>query len=163
MTSLEQHVALIELHARLMDVLDAGPNGTVHPSHVGGVITDLLAYVIVDAAQEEHAETVTEEFTGMLLAERAPSVAYVERSQAYPAQGTSSIFSYGRATGAIETVITLCRIPFVLVEAGVWKRKLHLPGKDKEASRQKALQLFPAKHALLSRMKDHGRPKPRQS
>jgi Holliday junction resolvasome RuvABC endonuclease subunit len=97
------------------------------------------------------------------IAEHAPSVAYVERSQAYLAQGTSSIFSYGRATGAIETVIALCRIPFVLVEAGVWKRKLHLPGKDKEASWQKALQLFPAKHALLSRMKEHGRPKPRQS
>jgi Holliday junction resolvasome RuvABC endonuclease subunit len=64
------------------------------------------------------------------IAEHAPSVAYVERSQAYLAQGTSSIFSYGRATGAIETVIALCRIPFVLVEAGVWKRKLHLPGKD---------------------------------
>ena len=66
MTAFEQHVALIELHSRLMDVLDASPNGTVHPSHVGGVITDLLAYVIVDAAQAEHAETVTEEFTGML-------------------------------------------------------------------------------------------------
>ena len=45
----------------------------------------------------------------------------------------------------------------ILVEASVWKRRLHLPGKDKEAARQKALQLFPSQHALLARKKDHGR------
>jgi crossover junction endodeoxyribonuclease RuvC len=91
------------------------------------------------------------------IGKHGPSIAYIERAQAYPAQGASSGFSYGRATGAIETVIALQRIPFVLVEAGQWKRKLHLPGKDKEASRQRALQLFPAQHALLARKKDHGR------
>ena len=48
-------------------------------------------------------------------------------------------------------------IPLVLVEALMWKRRLNLPGKDKEAARQKALQLFPAQHALLARKKDHGR------
>ena len=39
----------------------------------------------------------------------------------------------------------------------MWKRKLHLPGKDKEAARQRALQLFPKHHSLFSRKKDHGR------
>jgi hypothetical protein len=29
-----------------------------------------------------------------------------------------------------------------LVDASVWKRRLHLPGKDKEAARQRALQLL---------------------
>ena len=37
------------------------------------------------------------------------------------------------------------------------KRQLRLPGKDKEAARQRALQLFPRQHALLARRKDHGR------
>jgi crossover junction endodeoxyribonuclease RuvC len=39
----------------------------------------------------------------------------------------------------------------------VWKRFWHLPGKDKEAARQKALQLFPDAHAALARKRDHGR------
>ena len=45
----------------------------------------------------------------------------------------------------------------VLIEPSTWKKRLHLPGKDKEAARQKALQLFPSQHALLARKKDHGR------
>ena len=91
------------------------------------------------------------------IAKHAPSTAYVERAQAFPGQGASSGFSYGRAVGAIEAVVALCSIPMILVEASLWKRRLHLPGKDKEAARQKALQLFPTQHALLSRKKDHGR------
>jgi len=39
----------------------------------------------------------------------------------------------------------------------VWKKFHQLRGGDKEAARQRALQLFPAAHALLARKKDHGR------
>jgi hypothetical protein len=91
------------------------------------------------------------------IAKHAPSTAYVERAQAFPGQGASSGFSYGRATGSIETVVALCSIPMTIIEASGWKRRLHLPGKDKEAARQRALQLFPSQHALLARKRDHGR------
>jgi crossover junction endodeoxyribonuclease RuvC len=83
--------------------------------------------------------------------------AYIERAQAMPKQGSSSGFKYGRAVGAIEAAIALSGIPVTIVEPSVWKRFWRLPGKDKESSRQKALQLFPAAHALLARKKDHGR------
>jgi hypothetical protein len=91
------------------------------------------------------------------IAKHAPSMAYVERAQAFPGQGASSGFSYGRAVGAIEATIALCQIPMILVEASGWKRQLHLPGKDKEAARQRALQLFPSQHALLALKRWHGR------
>ena len=38
-----------------------------------------------------------------------------------------------------------------------WKRYFRLPAKEKERSRQRALELFPAAHALLAQKKDHGR------
>jgi crossover junction endodeoxyribonuclease RuvC len=91
------------------------------------------------------------------IAKHAPSMAFVERAQAFPGQGASSGFSFGRSVGAIEAVVALCSIPMTLVEPSIWKRKLHLPGKDKEAARQRALQLFPSQHALLARKRDHGR------
>jgi crossover junction endodeoxyribonuclease RuvC len=83
--------------------------------------------------------------------------AYIERAQAMPKQGASSGFKYGRAVGAIEAAIALSGIPLTIVEPSVWKRFYRLPGKEKEASRQRALQLFPAAHAALARKKDHGR------
>jgi crossover junction endodeoxyribonuclease RuvC len=91
------------------------------------------------------------------IVKHAPSMAYVERAQAFPGQGASSGFSYGRAVGAIEAVVALCQIPMTLVEASTWKRRLHLPGKDKKAARQRALQLWPSRHALLALKKWHGR------
>jgi len=86
-----------------------------------------------------------------------PVRALIERAQAMPRQGSSSGFKYGRAVGAIEATVALCSIPMEIVEPSAWKRFWHLPGKDKEAARQKAVQLFPGAHAVLARKRDHGR------
>jgi crossover junction endodeoxyribonuclease RuvC len=83
--------------------------------------------------------------------------AFIERAQAMPGQGRSSTFKYARPIGAIEAAIALSGIPVTIVEPSVWKRFHKLPGKEKEASRQRAVEIFPASHALLARRKDHGR------
>ena len=88
---------------------------------------------------------------------RQPQHAVIERAQAMPKQGASSGFKYGRAVGALEAVIACCEIPLTIIEPSAWKKFHGLRGKDKELSRQRALQLFPAAHALLARKKDHGR------
>jgi crossover junction endodeoxyribonuclease RuvC len=86
-----------------------------------------------------------------------PQHALIERAQAMPKQGASSGFKYGRAVGAIEAVLACCEIPVTIIEPSAWKKFHQLRGGDKEAGRQRALQLFPAAHALLARKKDHGR------
>lgn len=86
-----------------------------------------------------------------------PDKALIERAQAMPKQGASSGFKYGRAVGALEGVITVCRIPLEIVEPSKWKRFHGLRGGDKESSRQRVLQMFPAHHALFARKADHGR------
>jgi crossover junction endodeoxyribonuclease RuvC len=91
------------------------------------------------------------------IRQHAPVHCYIERAQGFPQQGRSSIFKFGRATGAIEAVLACCEIPLTVVEPAAWKRFHHLYGKDKEGSRQRALQLFPAAHSLLAHRKDHNR------
>ena len=86
-----------------------------------------------------------------------PQHAFVERAQAMPKQGASSGFKYGRAVGALEATLAYCEIPLTIIEPTAWKNFHRLRGSDKELSRQRALQLFPAAHALLARKKDHGR------
>ncbi|HVI65239.1 MAG TPA: crossover junction endodeoxyribonuclease RuvC [Bradyrhizobium sp.] len=83
--------------------------------------------------------------------------AFIERAQAMPHQGASSGFKYGRAVGATEAAIALSGIPVTIIEPAVWKRAFCLPGKNKEAARQRALELFPAAHSLIARKRDHGR------
>jgi len=91
------------------------------------------------------------------IAAHQPQHALIERAQAMPKQGASSGFKYGRAVGGIEAVLACCEIPMTVIEPTAWKKLHHLRGGDKEAGRQRALQLFPAAHALLARKKDHGR------
>lgn len=86
-----------------------------------------------------------------------PQHALIERAGSMPKQGVASTFKYGRAVGSLEATIALCEIPMTVVEPSSWKRAHRLYGGEKEASRQRALQLFPTAHALLARKMDHGR------
>jgi crossover junction endodeoxyribonuclease RuvC len=87
----------------------------------------------------------------------APAHALIERAGSMPKQGVASTYKYGRAVGALEAVIACCGIPLSLVEPSIWKKFHGLIGKDKEASRQRVLQLFPAAHKLFARKLDHQR------
>jgi len=135
-----------------------------------GIHGGLAVVEISDGAEPRLLDAIDIPVTGVgakervdVLALRAwaelhkPQHAFVERAQAMPKQGASSGFKYGRAVGAIEAAIACCEIPLTIVEPSAWKRFHRLHGGDKEAARQRALQLFPASHALLARKKDHGR------
>jgi crossover junction endodeoxyribonuclease RuvC len=138
----------------------------IDPGVAGGLaileLLDAAAPIVVDAIDvpvigSKAKERVDTAAIRNWLVQRAPAFAYIERAQAMPKQGASSGFKYGRAVGALEATIALCGVPVEIVEPSMWKRSLHLPGKDKEAARQRALELFPAAHGLLARKKDHGR------
>jgi crossover junction endodeoxyribonuclease RuvC len=71
-----------------------------------------------------------------------------------PGQGTRSMFTTGYGMGIWVGILATLEFPYTTVRPQVWKRALRL-SKDKEASRLRAIQLFPG--ADLRRKKDHGR------
>jgi Holliday junction resolvasome RuvABC endonuclease subunit len=91
------------------------------------------------------------------ILQHGPHFAFIERGQALPRQGASSGFKFGRSVGALETTIALCAVPLEIIEPSMWKRALRLKGKDKEGSRQRALEMFPHAQHLLARKMDHQR------
>ena len=78
----------------------------------------------------------------------------IEEAQPMPGQGTWSTFITGYGMGIWVGILATLELPYTCVRPSVWKRSLAL-GKDKEASRLRAMQLFP--DADLRRKKDHGR------
>lgn len=82
-------------------------------------------------------------------------MAFLEKAQAMPKQGVSSMFNYGVGYGTVIGILAARSIPYTLITPAVWKRSLGLIGKPKDASRALARSWFP--HAPLSRVKDHGR------
>jgi crossover junction endodeoxyribonuclease RuvC len=79
---------------------------------------------------------------------------FIEASQAMPGQGTRSMFTIGYGYGLWLGILAALQVPYTPVRPVVWKKAFSL-GKDKEAARLRAQQLFPA--ADLRRKRNHGR------
>lgn len=90
---------------------------------------------------------------GNLLRECPPCTAYMELVGAMPGQGVSSMFNFGKATGAVLGALGALRIPVVEVTPQKWKREFGLIGKEKDMARTYCQNLMP--NAPLS-LKKHG-------
>jgi Holliday junction resolvasome RuvABC endonuclease subunit len=92
------------------------------------------------------------------LREHRPDHAFIEYASARPGQGVTSMFRFGVTYGATKMALAACSVPYTIITPAKWKPAVGvLKGADKEASRQRALQLFPDQAAHLARKKDHGR------
>lgn len=91
-----------------------------------------------------------------LLAEHRPNIAVVEQVHSMPGQGVSSTFKFGANHGVILGALGALDVPTVHVTPSAWKKALRL-SKDKTASRQRAVELWPDKSELFARVKDDGR------
>lgn len=103
------------------------------------------------------------ELTSLLVAAMATDptydngTCYLESVSAMPGQGVSSVFSFGKSAGIIEGVLAALNIPLVMVTPQRWKKQAKLIGKDKDAARTLAIQLYPELSDRLARKKDIGR------
>jgi len=117
-------------------------------------LVDVLDVPVIGTGAKERVNTV---LVWDWLAKHAPDHALIERAGSMPKQGVASTFKYARAVGSLETVIACHNIPYSIIEPAVWKKFHHLRGGDKEASRQRALQLFPNARNWFARKLDHQR------
>ena len=82
----------------------------------------------------------------------------LESVHAMPGQGVTSMFSMGHGLGLWEGILAAKAIPFEMISPQRWKKTLmEGQGKEKDASRQVAMRLFPSAIPELSLKKHHGR------
>ena len=82
---------------------------------------------------------------------------YVERVNAMPGQGVSSVFSFGKSAGIIEGVLASLGVKVFFPTPQKWKKNAGLIGKEKDAARTLAITQFPEIADRLTRKKDGGR------
>ena len=88
--------------------------------------------------------------------EMSAPIAFCERVSAMAGQGVTSVFSLGRSFGMIEGILATLQIATTFVPPPTWTKGVgRSPGKD--ASRARAMELFPYQMALFKRVKDDGR------
>ena len=78
----------------------------------------------------------------------------VEQVNAMPGQGVTSMFNFGQSFGVIKGVCSALNIPIYFVRPLKWKKYFDLVKTHKDASRTKAIQIYPHISDKISRKKD---------
>jgi crossover junction endodeoxyribonuclease RuvC len=83
-------------------------------------------------------------------------VAILERVGAMPGQGVTSVFSFGRSVGIVEGVLAAHEVAMTIVTPQAWQKAMDVRG-GKDASRARAMEVFPAYATMFKRKMDDGR------
>jgi crossover junction endodeoxyribonuclease RuvC len=81
---------------------------------------------------------------------------YCERVGAVSGQGVTSVFSFGRSFGMIEGILAAFKLPVTYVAPATWVKAVGR-GQGKDASRARAMELFPNNQADFKLKKWDGR------
>ena len=82
------------------------------------------------------------------------TVVVVEQVNAMPGQGVTSMFNFGQTFGAIQEISATLKIPIFFVRPSKWKKHFELINSSKDASRTKAIEMYPLFADQLSKKKD---------
>ena len=99
---------------------------------------------------------ISAQMLAAIVRARKPTEAVVERVGAFPGQGVSSVFAFGKAAGLLDGVLAALEIPVTYVAPQKWQRDVGTR-EGKDGNRQRASELFPAYASTFARAKDDGR------
>ena len=78
----------------------------------------------------------------------------IEQVSAMPGQGVTSMFNFGQSFGILKGICSAMQLPMYFVRPAKWKKYFNLINSEKDASRTKAIEIFPYFSSQLSKKKD---------
>ena len=78
----------------------------------------------------------------------------VEQVSAMPGQGVTSMFNFGQSYGILKGICSAMQLPIYFVRPTKWKKYFNLINSEKDASRTRAIEIFPYFSTNLSKKKD---------
>ncbi len=78
----------------------------------------------------------------------------IEQVSAMPGQGVTSMFNFGQSYGILKGICSAMQLPMFFVRPAKWKKYFNLINSQKDASRTRAIEIFPYFSSQLSKKKD---------
>ena len=78
----------------------------------------------------------------------------IEQVSAMPGQGVTSMFNFGQSFGVLKGICSAMQLSTYFIRPAKWKKYFNLINSEKDASRTKAIQIFPYISSKLSKKKD---------
>ena len=78
----------------------------------------------------------------------------IEQVSAMPGQGVTSMFNFGQSFGILKGLCSAMQLPMYFIRPAKWKKYFNLINSEKDASRTRAIEIFPYFSSQLSKKKD---------
>ena len=70
-------------------------------------------------------------------------IVVIEQVSAMPGQGVTSMFNFGQSFGSLKGICSAMQLPMFFVIPAFWKKYFGLINSEKDASRTRAIEMFP--------------------
>ena len=78
----------------------------------------------------------------------------IEQVSAMPGQGVTSMFNFGQSFGILKGICSAMQLPMYFIRPAKWKKYFNLINAEKDASRTRAIEIFPYFSNELAKKKD---------
>ena len=78
----------------------------------------------------------------------------IEQVSAMPGQGVTSMFNFGQSFGILKGICSAMNLSMYFVRPAKWKKHFNLINSSKDASRTKAIEIYPYFSTNLSKKKN---------
>ena len=78
----------------------------------------------------------------------------IEHVTAMPGQGVTSMFNFGQSFGILKGMCAAMQLPMYFIRPARWKKYFNLINSEKDASRTRAIEIFPYFSSQLTKKKD---------
>ena len=142
----------------LIIAIDPGINGAIC-FFENGQVKDVLEMPTMaegkkNKRQVNGAQIYNEIFSRIKNFEKKDIKVVIEQVSAMPGQGVTSMFNFGQSFGVLKGICSAMQLSVYFVRPAKWKKYFNLINSEKDASRTKAIEIFPYISSKLSKKKD---------
>ena len=137
--------------------IDPGISGSICFFEDGKILEVIEMPVMTEGKKNKkqvNGAQIYNEFLKRIKREDNETRVVIEQVSAMPGQGVTSMFNFGQSFGVIKGICSAMQLPIHFIRPTKWKKYFNLINTSKDASRSRAIELFPKVSEKLKRKKD---------
>ena len=137
--------------------IDPGISGSICFFEEGKILEVIEMPVMTDGKKNKkqvNGAQIYNEFSKRINKKDHEVRVVIEQVSAMPGQGVTSMFNFGQSFGILKGICSAMQLPMFFVRPAKWKKYFNLINSQKDASRTRAIEIFPYFSTQLSKKKD---------
>ena len=137
--------------------IDPGISGSICFFEDGKIIDVVVMPTMTDGKKNKrqvNGSQIYNEILKRIKIEKKNVRVIIEQVSAMPGQGVTSMFNFGQSFGILKGICSAMQLPMFFVRPAKWKKYYNLINSQKDASRTRAIEIFPYFSTQLSKKKD---------